>query len=554
MKGFYSEENLRVLVNISKKYMNDKYEYVIDDEKELKKLVYEVMTDVEEECKGKNVPFEKKNIAVLNSVKEVYVRKHGLSQPVKKPNIQNLKRDKEIFGDRPVNIASLVPSVDPYQRRTEVAREARDVTRIMDKRDEELYGKKQSQPSIDALGPVTKEVAEDNETFMRKLKEFEEQRRDIENFADSRLDVDRETHRMLSTEQHDPKALFATQEPQQSYDNNFRLNLDVRESAHKELTINPRATQTRIINKYIGLASQDRSWWNGEDTQRYKYSVVLESRLRNIDAIQVGKVIIPDEIVQLNDPVKNSFNYDFTMAFPYLILRIEEFNDVYDGTNDTIKRAFCKLIYDKSYKGQNGRGYVIMKPEQKERKFFYPAPLGSIGRISISILRPSGALLNNSVDSYKAISITYDNAKPNYIKITTRYFDTNEFFVGDTIIIKGYNMTKLSLLQNDTDIQNFNLFINNGEGHEIIEQGTANPSGFINSFYVMAPGTFDSGNGQYVVSSSQTSCLTNYNTALVTPLNNTCIMNLSMQNSISMNVECIVDDARTIDVQSRFNF
>jgi hypothetical protein len=545
MKGFYSEENLRVLVNISKKYMNDKYEYVIDDEKELKKLVYEVMTDVDNECKGKNVPFEKKNIAVLNSVKEVYVRKYGLSQPVKKPNIQNLNRDKEIFGNRPVNIASLVPSVDPYQRRTEVAREARDVTRIMDKRDEELYGRKPSQPSIESLGPVTKEVAEDNETFMRKLKEFEEQRRDIENFADSRLDVDRETHRMLSTEQHDPKALFATQEPQQQL---------FQEPAHKELTINPRATQTRIINKYIGLASQDRSWWTGDDLYRYKYSVVLESRLRNIDAIQVGKVIIPDEIVQLNDPVKNSFNYDFTMAFPYLILRIEEFNDVYDGTNDTIKRAFCKLIYDKSYKGQNGRGYVIMKPEQKERKFFYPAPLGSIGRISISILRPSGALLNNSVDSYKAISITYDNAKPNYIKITTRYFDTNEFFVGDTIIIRGYNMTKLSLLQNDTDIQNFNLFINNGEGHEIIEQDAANPSGFINSFYVMAPGTFDSGNGQYVVSSSQTSCLNNYNTALVTPLSNTCIMNLSMQNSISMNVECIVDDARTIDVQSRFNF
>lgn len=545
MKAFYSEENLRVLVNISKKYMQDKYDFTIEDEKSLKKLVYDVMTDIEEECKNKNVPFEKKNVAVLNSIKEVYVRKHSLVQPVKKPNVQSLSRDKEIFGNRPVNITNLVPSVDPYQRRTEVAREARDVTRIMDKRDEDLYGKKQAQPSIDVLGPVTKETAEDNETFMRKLKEFEEQRKEVErDFEDNRLDVDREARRMLATEQHDPKAIFAAPEPQQL----------VHEPAHKELTINPRAAQTRIINRYIGLASQDRSWWTGEDPYRYRYSVVLESRLRNIDSIQVGKVIIPDEIVQLNDPVKNSFNYDFTMAFPYLILRIEEFNDVYDGTNDTIKRAFCKLIYDKSYKGQNGRGYVIMKPEQKERKFFYPAPLGSLGRMTVSILRPSGALLNKSVDSYKAISITYDNIKPNYIKITTSYFDTNEFFVGDTIIIRGYNMTKLSLLQTDIDIHNFNMFINREEGHEIIEQGAPNPSGFVNSFYVMAPGTFDASGGQYVVSSSQTSCLTNYNTALSGPLTNTCVMNLSMQNSISMNVEYIVDDARTIDVQSRFSF
>lgn len=559
MKSFYSEENLKVLVNISKKYMHDKFEFVIEDEKALKKLVYDVMTSLEEECEGKNVPFEKKNIAVLNSIKEVYVKKHGLGQTAKKPNIQSLNRDKEIFGNRPVNIANLVPSVDPYQRRAEVAREARDskssknqhffedlsVTRIIEGRDEDLYGKKTSQSSIDVLGPVTKETAEDNETFMRKLKDFEEQRKDLEKDFDSRLDVDRETHKMLATEKHDPKALFVAHEPQ-TY---------LQEPARKELTINPRTTQTRIIQKYISLASQDRPWWTGDDPYRYKYSVVLESRLRNIDAMQVGKVIIPDEIVQLNNPVKNTFNYDFTMAFPYLILKIEEFNDVYDGTNDVIKRAFCKLIYNKSYKGQNGRGYVILKPEQKERKFFYPAPLGALGRMSISILRPSGALLNNSFDSYKALSITYDNTKPNYIKVTTsNYFDTNEFFVSDTIVIKGYIMTKLSLLQTDTDIQNFNLFVNREEGHEIIEQGNTNVSGFANSFYVMAPGGFNPSNGQYVVFSTQISCLNDYNTALGTPSSNGFIMNLSLQNSISMKVDCIVDDARTIDVQNRFSF
>lgn len=553
MKSFYSEENMRALVNISKKYMYDKYEFSIEDDKSLKKLVYDVMSDVQEECNGRNVPFEKKNIAVLNSVKEVYVKKHGLAAPVKKPNIQNLTRDKELFGDRPINIANLVPSVDPYQRRAEVAREARDVTRIMEKRDEEVFGKKPVQPHPDALGPVTKESAEDNETFMRKLREFEEQRKEVEKdfeasrerLGDARIEVDRETHAMLSAEKHDPKALFAAQEPQ----------VYTPEPARKELTINPRATQTRIVQRCIGLCSQDRPWWNGDDPYRYRYSVVLESRLRNIDAIQVGKVIIPHEVVQLNDPMKNSFNYDFTMAFPYLILRVDEFNDVYDGTNDVIKRAFCKLVYDKSYKGQNGRGYVILKPEQKERKFFYPAPLGALGRLSVSILRPSGALLNNSLDSYRTLAITYDNAKPGYIKVTTeKYFDTNEFYVGDTVVFKNYLMTKLSLLQSDIDVQNFNMFVNREEGHEVAEQGAANPSGYINSFYVAAPGSFDAVSGQYVLSSSMVSCINDYNAALPPALPNGYIMNLSLQNSISMKVDCIVDDARTIDVQGRFNF
>lgn len=552
MKSFYSEENLRVLVNVSKKYMLDKYDFSIEDDKALKKLVYEVMSEVDEECKHRNVPFEKKNIAVLNSVKEVYVKKHGLSQPAKKPNIQSLGRDKELFGDRPINIASLVPSVDPYQRRTEVAREARDVTRIMEKRDEDVFGKR-AQPHVDALGPVTKETAEDNDTFMRKLKEFEEQRKEVEkDFErlsehpnDSRIDVDRETHRMLAAEKHDPKALYAAQEPQ----------VYAPEPARKELTINPRATQTRIIQKYIGLSSQDRPWWTGDDPYRYKYSVVLESRLRNIDAIQIGKVIIPDEVVQFDGPIKSSFNYDFTMAFPYLLLRIEEFNDVYDGTNDVIKRAFCKLIYHKSYKGQNGRGYVILKPEQKERKLFYPAPLGSLGRMSVSILKPSGALLNNSVDAYRALSITYDNAKPGHIKVTTtNYFDANELYVGDTIVFRGYLMTKLSILQTDIDVQNFNAFVNREEGHDISEQGSANPSGYVNSFYVAAPGSFDPASGQYVVSSGLVSCLNNYNSALGSPSPNGNIMNLSLQNSVSMKIDCIVDDARTIDAQARFSF
>jgi hypothetical protein len=308
-----------------------------------------------------------------------------------------------------------------------------------------------------------------------------------------------------------------------------------------------------VIGKYISINSQDRTWWV-DSPKRYEYNVQLSTRFRNIDSISVGKVIIPDEIIQLSDPVKTSFNYDFTMAFPYLILRIDEFNDIYDGTNEVVKKGFCKLVFYKSYKGQNGRGYVILKPEQKEKKYFYPAPLATINKLSISLLKPSGQLLNKSVDSYKILSVVYDVAKPNFYKVTTNvFFDRNEFYIGDTVIFKNFSMSRESLLQNTNDIASFNEFINRSEGHDVIELGTANASGYFNSFYIQCIGSFDGMLGNFVIDSSIVSCLNNYNSA-ITPFVNGSIMNLSLQNSISMKIDMIVDDAKILDAQRVFNF
>jgi hypothetical protein len=525
-----------MLVNISKKYMEDKYNFIIDDEKFLKKLTYQIMNDVAEECRGnKAIPLEKKNIVVLNGVKNYYIKNFKLLTS-NKPNIQNLTRDKDIYGNRPINITNIIPSSSKPDHEI-----LKDVTRIISDRESDIP--MNNVPDINKLAPSTKDMAEDNEIFMKKLKELEDQRKELEKEIpqeasqiaemSERLKTDIETHNMLDISKHDPKAIYIQ-------DN---TNLDIQDNkAHKELTINPKTLQSRIIEKYISISSQDRSWWN-DDPLRYNYGISLNSRYRNINSITIGKVILPDEIIQLNNPVKPSFNYDFNMAFPYLLLYVDEFTDIYDGSNDIIRKSFCKLIFYKAYKGQNGRGYIILKPEQKEKKYFYPAPLSVLNKLSISIRKPSGQLFNKSIDNSKVLSITYDITKPSYLKITTNiYYDKNEFFVGDTIIIKNQITTF------DSNLIRLNEFINRTEGHDILETSDPNLNGFYNSFYIECPGDFDNTTGQFNVNTNLITALSSYNTT------NSYLMNLSLQNSISMKIDIIVDDAKILDTQKNFNF
>ena len=134
------------------------------------------------------------------------------------------------------------------------------------------------------------------------------------------------------------------------------------------------------------------------------------------------------------------------------------------------------------------------------------------------------------------------------------YFDKNEFYIGDFILIQNFMMTKLSVFQLDADILTFNNYINNSDGFEIKKLGTPNSNGYFNVFYIYAPGQFNKSIGQYQVTMNLINCLNNYNSQISSPINNGNIMNSSLQNSISMKIKMIVDDARILDTQSTFNF
>ncbi len=574
---FYSKDNMMLIIDIFNDYMREKHGIQIDtieNTKTLKKFVYSTMNDVYE--KNKDKPAQQLNINVLTILREHYLQKAKTADS-KKPNIAVLNRDADLYGKRSVQFNELIPEGNPYSRRESELITPVALDKLIHER-ERQFNNDSEKPDISKLGKQVHETPEDSSLFLKKLDLLQNERNSILSDTISngdsimnRLITDTQTQQMNKIVNHDPKVLFNNPISTELLGSGESKPFNPNNSSHSEIMneplrssdayLNPRNHKTKEIEKFLSINSVDRNW--SLEPLRYRYSINslgnnndLQSRYRNIESISVGKVVIPEEIIErtttTNQNLKQFFNYDFSFAYPYLILRIDEFDNVYDGTNDTVRKAFSKLIYHRSYKAPNGRGYIILKPIQKEKKKFYPTPLSSIGKLSISLLKPNGDVLNTSSDSYKLFKVEYEQFNTHYLKIVTDvYFDKNEFFVGDEVLFQGHNMTVLNNNMNDFDVQKFNEFINRKEGHEIKQIGGANDSGFYRSFYIQAPGQFDRINGQYVLDSGLINNLNEYNTQIDfcdpnTPTNGR-LLNNSLQHTISLKLETIVDDAKIIE-------
>jgi hypothetical protein len=265
-------------------------------------------------------------------------------------------------------------------------------------------------------------------------------------------------------------------------------------------------------------------------------STNVQRNLKNIYSISINNVVIPiDNPSSRSSLQKNSYNFNY----PYLLLQIDEFTNVYDGTNETTRKSFCKLLYKTTYSSDNGRGYVILKVSQFEKKVFEPVLLSTMPSLHFSILTPYGQLVNDSRDGYSILKIEYEPFNRYYLKvITNSYFDKNEFYTGDHIIIKLHMIYKLVDTANYTYIQAFNTFINKPEGHRITNVGTPNDSGYFKSFYIQAPGFFSESTGTYVIDNNIIEEIITYNcnTDFTMDNPNGYILNTSLQNSISMTV------------------
>jgi hypothetical protein len=590
---FYSKENMKLLIDICSDYMRDKHAIYIEsleDIKTHKKLVYSTMNEVYDVHQGK--PHQQLNVLVLTSLKEHYI-KRAKSQETQRPNLASLKREAEVYGKRTISYNELIP--ENSKREFENASSTSNpYDRLIDERDKEFTTN--TRPDISKLGKQIRELPEESDSFLKKLDMLQNDRETIFNtidqpasvpsFSDAnkkdmqssldqdvimdRLIVDNQTQSFNSVNNQDPKAFFSNpistellgSGGSKPYNKNDKeqLMLDVPFNT-SESFLNPRVSKLKQTKKYLSINSVDRNW--NLEPMRYKYSINslgdnndLQRRYKNIESISVGKVIIPEEIIEkatlTNQNLKPFFNHDFSFAYPYLILQIDEFTDVYDGTNDAVRKAFSTLIYDCSYKAPNGRGYIILKPMQKEKKTFYPTPLSSFSKLSISILKPNGDVLNKSADSYKLTKVEYEAFNTHYLKIVTDvYFDKNEFFVGDEIIIKGHNMTRLVEDMNEFDTSKFNEFINRKEGHEIKQIGQANDSGYFRTFYIQAPGAFDRNEGRFAIDTSLITVLNAYNVQLnfcdPSVLSNGMVLNNSLQNTVSLKLDILVDDARIIE-------
>lgn len=301
---------------------------------------------------------------------------------------------------------------------------------------------------------------------------------------------------------------------------------------------------------YLSINGFDRDWTL--DPLRYRYTVKtvnggLGNVFKEVVAIQATMLILPMEVPRASAVSnaayvqdKPTFQYDFGMGYPYVLLTIEGFEGVYDGTNEAVRKSFCKFVYNKQYKTPNGRGYVILEPMQDEIKRFEPAPLASLRNLTLSIQRPSGLLFNQSRDDYTVQKVEYEAFNEFFLKIAlNKYYDRNEFYKGDMVALRG---VRFSGPQGTTTRLGFSLslleeFLNREEGHEIIQADPSNPDGFLQTFHIYAPGSVDQAAGRLIVDAAQVKALVKHNestsSAGVPSVARGAVLNMSLQNVVS---------------------
>lgn len=277
----------------------------------------------------------------------------------------------------------------------------------------------------------------------------------------------------------------------------------------------PPVARVTIRERCIAINGGDRDWV--AHPYRYTYTVpvaghatdgsALHSAYRNVRWLQATTIILPMEIMPAvaADPRTGSkafYHHEYSFAYPYLVLQIDGFDGVYDGTNDTLRRAFCVFVYLRSYKAPNGRGYVVLQPAQKGRKEFIGAPLASLRDLSMAVLKPNGTLMNNSVDNYGVARVEYDPTNRLYLRIVTdKFFDRNEFYQGDTVRLRGFESAASPGASPGTNAAyaSLDMFLCRPEGHELVLTGPPNEQGFHRSFFILAPGVLDQGAGRVIV-------------------------------------------------------
>ncbi len=655
--SFLSVENMKVCLSVFHKYMLDTYDFdIYKDAKKtsnIRKLIYDIMVDINNQYyHSNNTSMKDMNNITLNYARDYFKENYRLTK-ANKVNMRSLDRDQDAYGPRILITDQLKPtptfrkSVDDEYKSVEDARR-QEVEKRTPQTFEEIAGK-----SIN-------DTAFDPDEFMKRVNELEQKRdlppiQDLSEISQTRFQQDIQQPNAL--ENMDPKAFYQMTQNVNSQDS---ANADVSQTITlRQELVPPPSAKTMLISKYLSVNGFDRNWL--VDKNRFNFRVdfsygtnSMQERYRNIKSIQVSRVIIPmeiDEVQSITNIPKSFYNYGFSFSFPYIMLNISEFGDIYDGTNDAVRRCFSKLIFDKCYKAPNGRGYLILQPMQSEKKIFYPAPLSSLSKLSISLTRPNGQLFNHSKDEYRIFKIEHDMINRHLLKVVTdKYFDKNEFYKGDTILMKNFELKQIPIqvtnannwmtirntitnsnsmitipsgsynnpqdiavaltsassnqfntiyneqnrgftftfvqpheigwssnsplwsvlgftnsnslgsvitssqpinVLKDTYIRDLNGFINKNEGHEILEMGQPNDTGFYRNFYIHAPGEFDINCGKYIPDSNLIGDLNIYNNNIdwnsQSNMNGD-VLNTSLQCILSFSLEQVIADPGSIEL------
>lgn len=274
-------------------------------------------------------------------------------------------------------------------------------------------------------------------------------------------------------------------------------------------TLIPRNEKKRLVTRYLMVNGFDRN--TALYKSRFEFQVDLtpnDATFKDIRSIAAKQLIIPREIMEeksVTNIPKTVFNHKFGLRHQYLILQVDDFQNVYRSPSTPSSRAFAHFVFDGLHETQFGRQYIYLKPMLGEEKRFDTNPHTQLATMSLSIRQPNGELLNKSLDDYRLFKLDYDETNSKHLNVRLgRYFDKNEFFVGDRVLFSGFK-ARYFIGPNPNDYYNhprgaaLEDFVNRPEGHDILEVIDATATGYYSSFYIQAPGEFDATTGKFMV-------------------------------------------------------
>lgn len=547
MDTFLTVHNFQVVHDILRKFMQDRYGFDLATSSEdgLRKTMYQVMVDLQKA--GGLSSLKDANNRTLNLMRDILVRRHALAELPDKSLLRTLDRERSVYGHRPVSTAQIKPEdVSVKSGSAEADQTIKLFDNVVKLRQDEH---RQEAPLAEVPGT--------NQRLDEALpaSEFSKRMVDIERLRDEQFGSSVQIQSVRPAVPDDPAALYRSAMPG-TEEKKDPLPGGKPAPAQPPLYINyaqegiiphQKHHQSLDVCKYIAVNGFDRDWV--QNPYRFAFSVpALANRYRNITRIKFTTLLIPTDILDVrsasNIP-KPYFLNNFHFNFPYLLLQVKELDSLYDGTNPSILRSQTMFSYCSDYRASNGRGYLMLKPIQDEEIVFYPNSLASLPKMTMSLLKPNGVLFNDSKDTHTIAMVVYEDYNAEYLKIVlSRYFDKNEFFKGDTVLMQGYRLDPAPSVGQSSDMERF---LNRAEGHEIIELGQANDNGYYLNFSIRAPGGFNDRVGAFELDTRAIVALNAYNEAAASCTNpvtsHGSILNMSLQATLTMRIHLSSADA-----------
>ena len=271
----------------------------------------------------------------------------------------------------------------------------------------------------------------------------------------------------------------------------------------------PSTVSYKEIENNLFVYSADRDWLKNISENRYSFTVNfdpanngqgyypqvrVQEKFKNIVRIELVKAILPIEglnilVQQPSDSSNNTAYQTNVLSYPFVTVRIPELENNNYGSDNFIDRAFGVLQYDANWFSDPGtypvetdsRGYTALIPKfLKCQKVYTPAPLSTLQRLTISMLRPDGQPISTAMDTLDVSSVTIPStspynggtaAAPQYILIqTSQYFSRFQVAIGDTLRFANTIYTTTNATWAPT-LQDFGNWLNADAGHQVVAIG-----------------------------------------------------------------------------------